>query len=100
MISAVVFNSKHLGQYPKFNIRLCSTYGFFATRSMLTSPFSFLISKSCSNQTIMVVVPDSIFFCSIFLSCELFSILNLVSIASRAIGGNGFWPCAVAELKV
>ena len=48
----------------------------------------------------MLVVPDSIFFCSIFLSYELLSILNSGSIASRAIGGNGLAAIAGAELKV
>ena len=67
---------------------------------MFDSENSSAISYSCSNQTNMVDVLGSIFFCSNFVSCDLLSILNLVSIASRAIGGNGFWPCAVAELKV
>ena len=63
---------------------------------MFSSEYSSGIPYSCSNQTNMVVVLGSIFF----VSCDLFSILNSVSIASRAIGGNGFWPCAVAESKV
>ena len=69
---------------------------FITFRSMFDSENSSAISYSCSNQTNMVVVLGSIFFCSNFVSCDLLSILNLVSIASRAIGGNGFWPCAVA----
>jgi hypothetical protein len=56
---------------------------------MFDSENSSAISYSCSNQTNMVVVLGSIFFCSNFVSCDLLSILNLVSIASRAIGGNG-----------
>jgi hypothetical protein len=58
------------------------------------------ISYSCSNQTNMLVVLGSIFFCSNFVSCDLFSILNSVSIASRAIGGNGLAAIAGADLKV
>ena len=67
---------------------------------MFDSENSSAISYSCSNQTNMVVVLGSIFFCSNFVSCDLLSILNLVSIASRAIGGNGLAAIAGAELKV
>ena len=48
----------------------------------------------------MVVVLGSIIFCSNLVNCNLFSILNSVSIASRAIGGNGLAAIAGADLKV
>ena len=67
---------------------------------MFDSENSCANSYSCSNQTNMVVVLGSIFFCSNFVSCDLLSILNLVSIASRAIGGNGLAAIAGADLKV
>ena len=67
---------------------------------MFSSEYSCAIFYSSSNQTNMVVVLGSIIFCSNLVNCNLFSILNSVSIASRAIGGNGLAAIAGADLKV
>ena len=67
---------------------------------MFGSEYSSAISHNCSNQTNMVVFLGFIFYYSSFVSCDLFSILNSVSIVSRAIGGNGLAAIAGADLKV